>query len=378
MVNRNGLLQHMLDGLELLALVRGAERNRDAVRPRPRRAANAVDVAFRLVRQFVVEDVRDARDINAARGDIGGDQHLELARAEALQGPLALALAAVAVDRIGADSLFAERLRQLVRPELGAGEHQPPQHLRFVQEGAEQVALQLLVHHHHALLDALDRGGLRSNLHAHRVVEQRLHQFRHALGHGRGEEHVLPRFRKQCGNALDLRQEAHVQHAVGLVQHQHLHVVQEDVALLQVIAQASGRGDQHLDPVLKHAPLRRQPHSAIHHPAGQAQVASELVDHGVHLNGQLTGRNKDQCAWTLAVGHVALGHQTVQHWQHKRRRLARARLRNAQQVVPVEQFRNGFVLNRGGGVEVQFAQCLMQRGRQRELLKGVHNTPNGW
>ena len=97
-MNRNGLLQHTLDGFELLALVRSAERNSDAICARTRRTANPMNVAFRLVREFVVEDVRDARDVDAARGDIGGDQHLELTRPETPQRPLTLTLAAVAVD----------------------------------------------------------------------------------------------------------------------------------------------------------------------------------------------------------------------------------------------------------------------------------------
>ena len=40
-----------------------------------RGAADAVDVALRHVRQVVVHDVADALDVDAARGDVGGDEH---------------------------------------------------------------------------------------------------------------------------------------------------------------------------------------------------------------------------------------------------------------------------------------------------------------
>ncbi len=295
-----------------------------------------MNVAFRLVREFVVEDVRDARDVDAARGDIGGDQHLELTRPETPQRPLTLALAAVAVDGINTDTFFAERFRQLVRSELGAGENKSSGHLRLVQQGAEQVALELLVHHQHALFDALDRFGFRSNLHSHRIVEQSIHQVRHPLGHRCRKEHVLPRFGEQCSNPLDLREKTDVQHTVGLVEYQHFHVPQENVALFHVITQASGCGNQDLNSVLKHATLRRQTHSAIDHPTGQPKVPTQLVDHGVHLHGKLAGRDKDQRSRTLALGNTALCRQAVQQRKHECGGLAGAGLRDAQQVMPVE------------------------------------------
>ncbi len=63
-----------------------------------------MDVVFRDVRQVVVDDVRQGLDVEAPRGDVGGDEHLQLAVLEALQGLHALRLALVAVDRRGFDS----------------------------------------------------------------------------------------------------------------------------------------------------------------------------------------------------------------------------------------------------------------------------------
>src|SRR5437762_5725004 len=72
--------------------------------PRAAGAADAVDVVFRDVRQVVVHDVRQRLDVQAPRRDVGGDEHLQLAVLEALQGLHALRLALVAVGRGGFDS----------------------------------------------------------------------------------------------------------------------------------------------------------------------------------------------------------------------------------------------------------------------------------
>ena len=48
-------------------------------------------------------------------------------------------------------------------------------------------------------------------------------------------------------DALDVRNEAHVEHAVGFVDDHHLDAGEQQLAALEVIEQAAGRGDQHVD-----------------------------------------------------------------------------------------------------------------------------------
>src|SRR5204863_192649 len=63
----------------------------------PAGPADAVDVVLGVLRDVVVDDVRDAGDVEAAGGDVGRDQDLEAAGLEAVEGLDALALAAVGV-----------------------------------------------------------------------------------------------------------------------------------------------------------------------------------------------------------------------------------------------------------------------------------------
>ena len=67
------------------------------------------------------------------------------------------------------------------------------------------------------------------------------------VGERRGEQQVLPLRGQQRDDALDVGHEAHVQHAIGFVEHENFHARQVDGFLLHVIEQAAGRGDEDLD-----------------------------------------------------------------------------------------------------------------------------------
>ena len=82
----------------VLAVLGDHEREGVAGGLRPAGAADAVDVVLRVLRHVVVDDVADVRDVEAARGDVRGHEHLEAAVAEAAQGLLAFALGAVGVQ----------------------------------------------------------------------------------------------------------------------------------------------------------------------------------------------------------------------------------------------------------------------------------------
>src|ERR1700733_10529874 len=64
-----------LDGVQVRDFVTIAERNGHSRRPRAAGAADAMHIRFGLVGQIVVDDVSDAVDVDAAAGDVGGDQH---------------------------------------------------------------------------------------------------------------------------------------------------------------------------------------------------------------------------------------------------------------------------------------------------------------
>src|SRR5262245_7733406 len=82
------------------AALRGRDqRQRAALAPRAARAAGAMDVVLDREREVVVDDQIDVVDVDAARGDVGGDEEPRLAARERLQHEVPLLRALVAVDR---------------------------------------------------------------------------------------------------------------------------------------------------------------------------------------------------------------------------------------------------------------------------------------
>jgi hypothetical protein len=73
------------------------------------RPADAVDVVLRVERQVVVDDVRDAVDVEAARRDVGRDEDGQRAVLEALQDAKPAALVDVAGDGGGGEAVRRER-----------------------------------------------------------------------------------------------------------------------------------------------------------------------------------------------------------------------------------------------------------------------------
>ena len=124
-----------MDRAQQLRFVRRNQRNRFAVGAGATGAADAVHVVFGDHRQIVVDHQRQQRDVESARGHVGGDQHARLAFLEFLQGFEALRLALVAVDGDGADAGLLELFGQAVAAVLGLAEHQ---HL-FLPALAEDV-----------------------------------------------------------------------------------------------------------------------------------------------------------------------------------------------------------------------------------------------
>ena len=87
----------------------------------------------------------------------------------------------------------------------------------------------------------------RGNLHAHRIVQELLGDAPDLRRHGGGEEQRLAGEWHQLADALDVGNEAHVEHAVGLVDHQELDTGEQQSSALEVIEQTARSGDQHVD-----------------------------------------------------------------------------------------------------------------------------------
>ena len=99
-----------------------AKRNRLPCLARPRGAADAMNIGLGDLRQFKIDDMADAVDIDAAGRDIGRNERPRLSAPEGSQRALALALALVAMNGGSVDARLVEGAGDPVGAVLGAGE----------------------------------------------------------------------------------------------------------------------------------------------------------------------------------------------------------------------------------------------------------------
>ena len=148
---------------------------------------------------------------------------------------------------------------------LGAREHEHGVELLLPQQLYEQLALPVARHRIDRVRDGV--GGLGAEPHLHDDgLAQILPRERLDLGrHRRAEEQRLPVFRDFGDDAIELRREAHVEHAIGLVEHEHFEIVEGDVLALHVVEQPAGGGDDDVDAGTQCLLLRTERNAAVHH-----------------------------------------------------------------------------------------------------------------
>ena len=166
-----------------------------------------------------------------------------------------------------------------------------------------------------------------------RIAQQLAGQLADLGRHGGREEQVLAPGGKLRDDAADRRQEAQVQHLVGLVEDEDLGACQDDIALGDVVEQPAGSGDQHVDAARQRLDLRPMPDAAEHDRDGDAEMPAVGAEALGDLGGELAGGAEHQHAAALAHGRAAVGRQAMQDRQREGGGLAGAGLGDAEQVA---------------------------------------------
>ena len=139
-------------------------------------------------------------------------------------------------------------LGELVRAVLRAREHERLVDDPRPDQMREELPLAGPIDRVDDLADELGRRVARGDLHRCGPVEHPLCQRADLVRERRAEEEVLAPIRQQGEDRADVADEAHVEHAIGLVQDEDLDVAQVDGALPGVVEQPAGRRDDDLDP----------------------------------------------------------------------------------------------------------------------------------
>ena len=100
---------------------------------------------------------------------------------------------------------------------------------------------------------------------------------------------------------VDGRAEAHVEHPVGLVEHERLHLVELEGAALEEVLQAAGRGDEDVR-ALCVARLLLEADAAVDGGHGEVAGLGDRAQRVDDLAGQLTRRGEHQRRRAAGVG----------------------------------------------------------------------------
>ena len=356
-----------------------------------------MDIGLGRIGQIVVDNGMELADVDAPCGDVGGHHDLHLSRLEIAQGPLALPLRLVSVDRFAAYASPFQHAGDVVRAVLRARENEH-RLVRLLSEHRYQQALFLRpLDKVDALIHPIDGGRSGRYLDPYRIAQDGARQSHDIPGHGGREKKRLAPDRKQRQQAPDIGDKAHVEHAVRLVQHEMRQAPELDLSLSDQIEQTSGSGDQNIDAPAEPVRLRSLLDSPENRRVLQARILSVIGERLADLKGkfprggQNEGPNSTAAAFPVrpsppfAPKRNGLSRdgrrfpfegsfldQSLQEGQGERRRLARARLGDSENIRAPQGDRNSPLLNGRELVVSFFADSLQNRLRHVQFVK-CHN-----
>ena len=173
-------------------------------------------------------------------------------------------------------------------------------------------------------------------------------------------------------DGLHVLREPHLQHLVGLVEHEVLQLGQVERALVEVVHDAAGRADDDVDAASQCRELHAVSLAAVDgqqvHALHVGRVALERLG---DLEGELAGRGQHERLRAL-LRQVEAG----QDGQRERGRLAGAGLGESDDVAPFEQQRDGRGLDGGRGLVADILQGLQDGAIQPQGGEG-HGVVGG-
>ena len=163
--------------------------------------------------------------------------------------------------------------------------------------------------------------------------------------------------------------EPHVEHLVGLVEDEDLDVVEPHGALVEVVDQPAGGGDEHVDAAHQPVDLRTDGDATEDGGDRQAEVLAVNAEALRDLAGELACRREDKRAACVLFRPDAIGSQTMKDRQGEGGRLAGPRLGDAEQILAGKDMGDGLRLDRRRRDVVLALQRLEKGGGESEVAE---------
>ena len=195
--------------------------------------------------------MREVFQVNAAGGDVRGNDEFDGAVFGALHNAVAAGLIKTAVKRLYGKSAGAHGFRDFVDFDASAGKADGK--LGFFDfENAGERSQAMRARHNVGDLRHARRffRGVFLDDDVFRVLEMLVGDFKNALGQRRRKERRLVHFGKRCGEFFEFFCKTHVEHFVGFVHHEELDMGEVKRSAVQMIKRAAGRGNDDVNAAL--------------------------------------------------------------------------------------------------------------------------------
>ena len=275
----------------------------------------------------------------------------------------AFILSLITVNGVSRNPGIDEKTGKTAAGQLGIHKNQHLAHRTVIvtmmaKELSQGLNLALTLHFVEFLRDRIRRGVLAGNFNQLRVLQELAREFLDFRRERRREHEALNRFRNQVEDPGNIRQESHIEHTVGFIEHNDLNLGEIHSLLLDVIKQTSRSSSQHLNAAAKHIALRADINTAIHHADPESSLRRISNEIFIHLIREFAGRGKNQGPDGVSRrrrARIRFRENPLQHRQAVARSLSRTRLSGAHDVPSGKHERNGLRLNRG---RAHIAHCL--------------------
>ena len=317
----------------------------------------------------------DTLDVEPARGNVRCDENVHLAGLEPVEFLEPVRLIHIAVDLARGKTIALQALVELAHSGLAIGEDDRGFDMVVFKQPAQRVALLARLYGHLERGDVLVRGRCTADFDPLGIVEELLGQLFDRRRHRCREQHGLTCVGQLRTDELDIGDEAHVEHAIGFVDDQQFAAIEEDLAALEQVHQATRRSDQHVDAIVERLDLIAHLHAANQQRELEIVVLAVFLEILRHLRSEFARRGKDEAARHQRAATAA--RHDVDHRQHEARGLAGARLGDADDILHHQHRRDRLALDVGGLGIASFAYCPEQVFGKAEIGKShaVRNCP---
>ena len=284
-----------LDRAQHTDLTRCDKQYRLARAPGASGSPNAMNIAFDIVGNVVIDHMADARHIQTARRDIGRNHDVELFVLELLHRFFALRLVQIPVKGGAGIAARFQFLSQLNRRNFGAHEDQSGINFLNLQNARQRIQFMQPADLPVALADGLHRTGLGFDAQLNRRFEMLLGHHADLLRHRRREQRGLARGRSVFENPVHLLEKAHAQHFVRFIQYQGTQFSECQTLTAQMIHDPPRRAHDHMHCALQTAQLLSHALAAIDRQHVETrQVSRVALKRFRDLDREFTGGGQDQ------------------------------------------------------------------------------------